>query len=107
LAPGLKSIEEATTIRHKNLHAFEGAERLSGPVTIATRLRPIERHYSHACVARFPRQISHACSRKIQMIPPKVSGATKPHNMVSPKGEIDRMASAFEHDDLKAALAAK
>ena len=32
MAPGLKSIEEATTIRHKILHAFEGAERLSGPV---------------------------------------------------------------------------
>jgi len=31
-APGLKSTEEATTIRHKILYAFEGAERLSGPV---------------------------------------------------------------------------
>jgi NADH:ubiquinone reductase (H+-translocating) len=28
-APGLKSIEEATTIRHKILHAFEVAERIS------------------------------------------------------------------------------
>lgn len=31
-APGLKSIEEATTIRHKILYAFEVAERLSDPV---------------------------------------------------------------------------
>jgi NADH:ubiquinone reductase (H+-translocating) len=30
-APGLKSIEEATTIRHKILYAFEVAERLSDP----------------------------------------------------------------------------
>src|SRR5690242_17146895 len=31
-APGLKSIEEATAIRHKILYAFEVAERLSDPV---------------------------------------------------------------------------
>src|ERR1700746_1022646 len=31
-APGLKSIEEATTIRHKILHAFEVAERIADPV---------------------------------------------------------------------------
>jgi NADH dehydrogenase len=31
-APGLKSIEEAITIRHKILYAFEVAERLSDPV---------------------------------------------------------------------------
>src|SRR5438876_9010812 len=31
-APGLKSIEEATTIRHKILYAFEVAERISDPV---------------------------------------------------------------------------
>jgi NADH dehydrogenase len=31
-APGLKSIEEATTIRHKILYAFEVAERLADPV---------------------------------------------------------------------------
>src|SRR5271154_1119455 len=30
-APGLKSLEEATTIRHKILYAFEVAERLSDP----------------------------------------------------------------------------
>src|SRR3984893_14904916 len=30
-APGMKSIEEATAIRHKILYAFEGAERLSDP----------------------------------------------------------------------------
>jgi NADH dehydrogenase len=30
-APGLKSVEEATTIRHKILYAFEVAERLSDP----------------------------------------------------------------------------
>jgi NADH dehydrogenase len=30
-APGLKSIEEATTIRHKILYAFEVAERVSDP----------------------------------------------------------------------------
>ena len=30
-APGLKSIEEATTIRHKILYAFEVAERMSDP----------------------------------------------------------------------------
>jgi NADH:ubiquinone reductase (H+-translocating) len=30
-APGLKSIEEATTVRHKVLYAFEVAERLSDP----------------------------------------------------------------------------
>jgi NADH dehydrogenase len=30
-APGMKSIEEATTIRHKILYAFEVAERLSDP----------------------------------------------------------------------------
>ena len=31
-APGLKSIEEATTIRHKILYAFEAAERIFDPV---------------------------------------------------------------------------
>jgi NADH dehydrogenase len=31
-APGLKSIEEATTIRHKILYAFEVAERIPDPV---------------------------------------------------------------------------
>src|SRR6266446_1437515 len=31
-APGMKSVEEATTIRHKILYAFEVAERLSDPV---------------------------------------------------------------------------
>src|ERR1700758_3535939 len=31
-APGLKSIEEATTIRHKILYAFEVAERIADPV---------------------------------------------------------------------------
>src|ERR1700756_1372101 len=31
-APGLKSIEEATTLRHKILYAFEVAERLPDPV---------------------------------------------------------------------------
>ena len=31
-APGLKSIEEATNIRHKILYAFEVAERISDPV---------------------------------------------------------------------------
>jgi NADH dehydrogenase len=31
-APGLKSIEEATTIRHKILYAFEVAERISDPL---------------------------------------------------------------------------
>src|SRR5690242_444885 len=31
-APGLKSVEEATIIRHKILYAFEVAERLSDPV---------------------------------------------------------------------------
>jgi NADH dehydrogenase len=30
-APGLKSVEEATTLRHKILYAFEVAERLSDP----------------------------------------------------------------------------
>src|SRR2546426_7527926 len=30
-APGMKSIEEATTIRHKILYAFEVAERISDP----------------------------------------------------------------------------
>jgi NADH:quinone reductase (non-electrogenic) len=30
-APSLKSVEEATTIRHKILYAFEAAERLCGP----------------------------------------------------------------------------
>src|SRR6202008_323627 len=30
-APGLKSLEEATTIRHKILYAFEVAERISDP----------------------------------------------------------------------------
>src|SRR5258708_15838397 len=31
-APGLKSIEEATNIRHKILYAFEVAERLADPI---------------------------------------------------------------------------
>jgi NADH dehydrogenase len=31
-APGLKSIEEATTVRHKILYAFEVAERIADPV---------------------------------------------------------------------------
>jgi len=31
-APGMKSVEEATAIRHKILYAFEVAERLSNPV---------------------------------------------------------------------------
>lgn len=31
-APGLKSVEEATTIRHKILYAFEVAERIEDPV---------------------------------------------------------------------------
>src|SRR6202162_65324 len=31
-APGMKSVEEATAIRHKILYAFEVAERLSDPV---------------------------------------------------------------------------
>jgi NADH dehydrogenase len=31
-APGMKSLEEATTIRHKILYAFEVAERISDPV---------------------------------------------------------------------------
>jgi NADH:quinone reductase (non-electrogenic) len=31
-APGLKSIEEATTIRHKILYAFEVAERIGDPI---------------------------------------------------------------------------
>src|SRR5437867_7555311 len=31
-APGMKSVEEATNIRHKILYAFEVAERLSDPV---------------------------------------------------------------------------
>ena len=31
-APGMKSIEEATNIRHKILYAFEVAERLSDPL---------------------------------------------------------------------------
>src|SRR2546427_7658117 len=30
-APGMKSVEEATAIRHKILYAFEVAERLSDP----------------------------------------------------------------------------
>ncbi len=33
IAPGLKSIEEATQIRHKILYAFEAAERASDPET--------------------------------------------------------------------------
>jgi NADH:quinone reductase (non-electrogenic) len=37
-APGLKSIEEATTIRHKILYAFEVAERISDPVQRKTWL---------------------------------------------------------------------
>ena len=37
-APGLKSIEEATTIRHKILYAFEVAERISDPVQRRTWL---------------------------------------------------------------------
>ena len=31
-APGMKSVEEATTIRHKILYAFEVAERINDPV---------------------------------------------------------------------------
>jgi NADH:ubiquinone reductase (H+-translocating) len=31
-APGLKSVEEATTIRHKILYAFDVAERILDPV---------------------------------------------------------------------------
>jgi NADH dehydrogenase len=31
-APGLKSVEEATTIRHKILYSFEVAERISDPM---------------------------------------------------------------------------
>jgi NADH:ubiquinone reductase (H+-translocating) len=31
-APGLKSVEEATTIRHKILYAFEVAERIADPI---------------------------------------------------------------------------
>jgi len=37
-APSLKSIEEATEIRHKILYAFEVAERLSDPVARASWL---------------------------------------------------------------------
>ena len=37
-APGLKSIEEATTLRHKILYAFEVAERLSDPAERRTWL---------------------------------------------------------------------
>ncbi len=37
-APGLKSIEEATAIRHKILYAFEVAERISDPVQRRTWL---------------------------------------------------------------------
>jgi len=38
-APGMKSIEEATNIRHKILYAFEVAERLSDPVQRRSWLR--------------------------------------------------------------------
>jgi NADH dehydrogenase len=38
-APGMKSIEEATNIRHKILYAFEVAERLTDPVERRTWLR--------------------------------------------------------------------
>src|SRR6266508_2123128 len=38
-APGMKSIEEATNIRHKILYAFEVAERLSDPVQRRAWLR--------------------------------------------------------------------
>jgi NADH:ubiquinone reductase (H+-translocating) len=38
-APGLKSIEEATTIRHKILYAFEVAERMPDPVERRAWLR--------------------------------------------------------------------
>ena len=38
-APGLKSIEEATTIRHKILYAFEVAERISDPAQRRAWLR--------------------------------------------------------------------
>ena len=31
-APGMKSVEEATNIRHKILYAFEVAERIADPV---------------------------------------------------------------------------
>jgi len=37
-APSLKSVEEATSIRHKILYAFEVAERLSDPVQRRTWL---------------------------------------------------------------------
>jgi NADH dehydrogenase len=39
LAPGMKSIEEATNIRHKILYAFEVAERLPDPVERRAWLR--------------------------------------------------------------------
>ena len=42
-APGLKSIEEATTIRHEIPYAFEVAERLSDPVRLGTVLRQCSR----------------------------------------------------------------
>jgi NADH dehydrogenase len=38
-APSLKSVEEATAIRHKILYAFEVAERISDPATRASWLR--------------------------------------------------------------------
>jgi NADH dehydrogenase len=38
-APGMKSIEEATTIRHKILYAFEAAERLTDPAERRAWLR--------------------------------------------------------------------
>jgi len=38
-APGLKSIEEATHIRHKILYAFEVAERIADPVQRRNWLR--------------------------------------------------------------------
>src|SRR2546422_4662280 len=38
-APGMKSVEEATNIRHKILYAFEGAERLTEPVQRRAWLR--------------------------------------------------------------------
>src|SRR5207247_2832591 len=38
-APGMKSIEEATNIRHKILYAFEAAERLTDPAERQAWLR--------------------------------------------------------------------
>jgi NADH dehydrogenase len=38
-APGMKSLEEATTIRHKILYAFEVAERIADPIQRSAWLR--------------------------------------------------------------------